>query len=389
MERRQYLQVPGPTNIPERILRSLSQPLINHRGPEFAALVDACLAGLKRIFRTQSDVLIFPSAGSGILESIVVNLFSPGDRILAVSMGLFSERMAAIAERHGIQVRRLTKNWGTAVKPEEILSSLARDPELKAVCLPQNETTSGVVNDIRRIAQAMSGSGHGALLVVDAVSSLACVPLEVDGWGIDVVASASQKGLMLPPGLGMVCLGSRAWQMTESATAPRWYWDYRAVRNRLRDRQFPYTPATSMLFGLKESLQLLEEEGLENVWARHAAIAHAVRSGVRAMNLSLFAEQSFESDAVTAIHMPAGIAYEELAELLRTRYRIIIGEGLERLRGKIFRIGHMGAIHMPETFAIMGSIELALNQLGYAVEIGSACREVARSFASPPPMPRT
>lgn len=383
MESRQYLQIPGPTNIPERILRSLSRPLINHRGPEFAALLDDCLSGLKRILRTRNDVLIFPSSGSGALESVIVNLFSPGDPILVVSQGLFSERMAVIAGRYGLAVQRVQKEWGQAARAEDILAVLERDPEqrLKAVCLPQHETTTGVSNDVAAIARALADSGHPAILVVDAVSSLACLPLETDAWGIDVAVSASQKGLMLPPGLAIVAVGPRAWQLAEVATLPRWYWDYRAVQSRLRDHQLPYTPPTSLLFGLKEALAVLQEEGLDHVWRRHALIGRAVRASVEAMGLALLAEEPARSDAVTAIHMPSGIDYEDLAGVLLDQYRVVIGEGLQQLKGRIFRIGHMGAIHKPEVFAIMGSVELALHDLGWAVELGAANRAVSLVFS--------
>jgi alanine-glyoxylate transaminase/serine-glyoxylate transaminase/serine-pyruvate transaminase len=386
MDSRQYLQIPGPTNIPERVLRSLSRPLINHRGPEFAGLLDACLDGLRSVFRTGNDILIFPSAGSGVLESAVANLFSAGDRIVVGSMGLFSERMAVIAGRYGLAVQRIAKEWGLSVQPCDVRSILEDDHgrHIKAVCVPQHETTTGVVNEVEGIARAMSELGHPAILIVDAVSSLACLPLETDAWGIDVVVSASQKGLMLPPGLGMVAVGARAWALAERAGLPKWYWDYQAVRNKLRDHQLPYTPPTTLLFGLREALAMLEEEGIENTWRRHAAIGHAVRSGVTAMGLGLLAEEGCRSDAVTAIRIPDGIHYEDLAEMLRAQYHVIIGEGLERLRGRIFRIGHMGAIHCPEVFAILGSVELALHELGCPVELGSANRAAAQSFAQAP-----
>jgi alanine-glyoxylate transaminase/serine-glyoxylate transaminase/serine-pyruvate transaminase len=379
MESRQYLQIPGPTNIPDRILRSLSRPLINHRGAEFAALLDGCLSGLQRILRSRNDVLIFPSSGSGALESVIVNLFSPGDQLLVVSQGLFSERMAVIAERYGLAVQRVAKEWGQAAGCEDIVAVLESDTErrLKAVCLPQHETTTGVSNDVEAIARAVAGCGHPTILVVDAVSSLACLPLETDAWGIDVVVSASQKGLMLPPGLGIVAVGPRAWRLSEGATLPRWYWDYRAVQSRLRDHQLPYTPPTTLLYGLKEAVEVLEEEGLENVWRRHAVIGSAVRSSVEAMGLALLAEEAARSDAVTAIRMPPGIDYDDLASLLLDQYRVVIGEGLQKLKGQIFRIGHMGAIHKPEVFAIMGSVELSLNELGWAVDLGSANRAVS------------
>jgi len=382
MPRRQYLQVPGPTNIPERILRSLSQPLINHRGPEFELLLKEILLGLNRVFRTKNDILLFPASGSGMMESAVVNLFSPGDTVLVGSMGLFGERMALIAESHGLQVIRISKEWGTAVSAGDVRKALEEDREhkIKAVCLPQNETSTGISHDIESIAAAVRISGHPAIMIVDAISSLACTRLETDLWGIDVVVSATQKGLMLPPGLGFVSVSPKAWELCERSTMPRWYWDYKAVKEKNKVHQFPYTPPTTLFFGLRESLKvLLQEEGLENVWQRHAGLAAAVRSAVVAMGLGLFAEKGRESDTVTAITMPEGITYQALAEHLRTRYHVVIGEGLQKLQGRIFRIGHMGAIHMPEIFAIMCSVELALIEKGWKVLPGTAARAAAES----------
>ncbi|SHJ83418.1 aspartate aminotransferase [Geosporobacter subterraneus DSM 17957] len=382
MERRQMLHIPGPTNIPERILRSLSQPLINHRGPEFEALLSTCAAGLKKVFRTENDILIFPSSGSGALESAIVNLFSPGDTILAVCLGVFSDRMAEIGEKHGLNVIRLTKEWGQAARVEEIEAILAQDQEgkIKAVCLPQNETTSAIGIDVEGISRMMQQMGHGAILVVDAISSLACVPLETDAWGVDVVISASQKGLMLPPGIGLVSVSERAWQRVEQSTMPRWYWDYKAVKDKMTTFQFPYTPATTLLFGLREALEMLNEEGMEKVWERHQLIGQGVRNAVEAMGLTLFSDKEHASDTVTAILMPERVKYKELAELLRTKYDIVIGGGLQKLQGQIFRIGHMGAIHFMDMYAVLGAVEMALVELGYEVELGTAAASLARTF---------
>lgn len=382
MERRQMLHIPGPTNIPERILRSLSQPLINHRGPEFEALLSTCVAGLKKVFRTENDILIFPSSGSGTLESAIVNLFSPGDTILAVCLGVFSDRMAEIAEKHGLNVIRLTKEWGQAAKVEEIEAILAQDQEgkIKAVCLPQNETTSAIGIDVEGVSKMMQRMGHGAMLVVDAISSLACVPLETDAWGVDVVISASQKGLMLPPGIGLVSVSKRAWQRVEQSAMPKWYWDYKAVKDKMATFQFPYTPATTLLFGLKEALEMIHEEGMEKVWERHQLIGQGVRNAVEAMGLTLFSDKEHASDTVTAILMPESVKYKELAELLQTKYDIVIGGGLQKLQGQIFRIGHMGAIHFMDMYAVLGAVEMALVELGYEVELGTAAASLARTF---------
>lgn len=380
---RQYLQIPGPSNIPDRILRSLSQPLINHRGPEFARLLSANIQGLKKVFRTANDVLMFPSSGSGMLESAVVNLFSPGDTVLVGSVGVFSERMAVIAESHHLNVIRIKKEWGKAVKADDVREILEedRDKKIKAVCLPHNETTSGITHDIEGISRMIKKTGHPAVTVVDAISSLACMTLETDLWGIDVVVSASQKGFMLPPGLGFVSVSPKAWELREKSTLPKWYWDYKAVKEKNKTHQFPYTPPTTLFFGLKESLDiLLNEEGLENVWHRHAMIGSAVRSAAVAMGLSLFAEKGHESDTVTAITLPDGISYKTLADALRDRYHVIIGGGLQKLQGKIFRIGHIGALHIPEVLAIMGAVELALIQCGHKTAPGNAARAAAETY---------
>ena len=338
MIRRQYLQVPGPTNIPERILRCLSQPLINHRGPEFERLFTENTDGLKKVFRTKNDILMFPSSGSGMLESVVVNLFSPGDTVLVGSMGLFGERVAVIAESHKLNVIRITKEWGRAVTVDDVREILEKDraKKIKAVCLPHNETSTGIVHDIEAIAGMMKETGHPAVLAVDAISSLACTPLETDRWGIDVVVSATQKGLMLPPGLGFVSVSPKAWELRERSTMPRWYW--------------------------------------------HAVMGTSVRNAALAMGLSLFAEKGYESDTVTAITMPEGIAYKALAEVLRERYHVIIGGGLQKLQGKIFRIGHIGALHITEVLAIMGAVELALVQCGYKARLGSAAQAAAETY---------
>lgn len=382
MERRGYLQIPGPTNVPPRILRSLSLPLINHRGPEFEALLALCLTQLKSVFRTKNDILMMPSSGSGGLESAIVNLFSPGDVIAVACQGVFSERVGVIAENYGVQVVKIEKEWGQAIKADDVKAVLDGEYKdlIKAVCLPQNETTSGVVNDIASVGKMMMKSKHPAILIVDVVSSLACLPFDMDQWGVDVAITASQKGFMLPPGLSMVAIGERAWHLTETSKLPKWYWDYKAMKAKLEDYQMPYTPPTTLLFGLKESLEMLHEEGVENVWKRHALMAEATREAVKAMGLALFSESGYESDTVTAIHMPDGVSYKVFSELLKDKYGVVVGGGLQKLQGKIFRIGHMGAIHKLDIYAIMGAIELSLSELGYPVELGTASKAVSEIY---------
>lgn len=382
MERREYLQIPGPTNVPPRILRTLSKPLINHRGPEFEELLASCVDGLKRIFRTNNDIVLFPSSGSGGLESAIVNLFSTGDTIVTACHGLFSERVALIAERYGVNTIKIQKEWGEAIKTEEIEDILKQDVDknIKAVCLPQNETTSGISNDIESIGKMMKESGHPALLIVDVVSSIACLPFETDAWGVDVAIAASQKGFMLPPGMSMISVSERAWKLSEESKLPKWYWDYKAVRAIMGKNQLPYTPPTTLMFGLKESIDILEEEGLENVWARHALMAEAARNSVMSMGLTLFAEEGYQSDTVTAVNMPIGIKFEEFATILREKYGVIISGGLQKIQGKIFRIGHMGSIHKLDIYAVMGAIEMTLYEFGYKVELGTVSKSVSETF---------
>ncbi|WP_130806236.1 pyridoxal-phosphate-dependent aminotransferase family protein [Senegalia massiliensis] len=382
MERRKYLQIPGPTNVPDRILRSLSKPLLNHRGEEFEELVDSCVKGLKKIYKTENDILIFPSSGSGILEASIVNLFSRGDTVAIVKLGVFSDRMASIAENHGLNVIPIEKEWGEAVTKSDIKKVLEndKDKEIKAICLPHNETSTGVKNDIKSISEIIKKLNHPALVVVDAISSLASLELETDKWNLDVVVSSSQKGLMLPPGLGIVSISKGAWDLIEKSTMSKWYWDFKVVKERMKGNQFPYTPSTSLLFGLKESIDMILDEELENVWNRHELMTTAVRNSSQAMGLKLLANDKDASNTVTAIFLPKGIKYIDLARVLSEDYNIIIGGGLKKLKEKIFRIGHLGSLHHVEVYGIMGALEMALFKLGYKVELGTAAKSVAETF---------
>ncbi len=382
MERRGYLQIPGPTNIPPRILKALASQPIDHRGEEFEKLVGKSLEGLKEIYRTKNDILIFPSSGSGILESVIVNLFSEGDTIVVGSLGVFSERMGLIAESHGLKVIRVTKVWGESVKPVDIEEILKEDKHflIKAVCVPQNETATGVVNDIESISKVIKDLKHPALLIVDIVSSLGCYPFENDEWNVDLAIGASQKGLMLPSGIGMVSVSKKAWEAVEKSTLSKWYWDYKAAKAKLDHLRFTYTPPTSLMLGLVESIDMFREEGLENIWKRHALMADAVRKAAEAMGLKLLAEKGYESNTVTTIMLPEDINYNKFSELVESKYGVVLGGGLERLEGKMFRVGHMGTIDKLDIYAIMGAIEMSLYEMGYKVELGTAAKAVSQVF---------
>lgn len=382
MEKQSYLQIPGPTNIPDRILKELSNQQINHRGDKFKSLMIKSVEGLKEIFRTKNDILIFPSSGSGMLESSIVNLFSPGDTLLVSSTGVFSERVALIAESYGLNVIRIEKEWGKAIKAEDIKEALEKDKDkiIKGICLPQNETTSGVVNDIEGVSKVIKDIGHPALLLIDVVSSLASIPFENDNWNVDVAIGASQKGLMLPPGMGIVTVSKKAWKAVESSSLPKWYWNYKEVRDKMNMFQFPYTPPITIFFGLGESIDMIKEEGLENIWERHNLMATAVRNALYEMGLELLSEKGFESNTVTAVMLPEGISFEELSELMNSKYGVVLGGGLQKLFGKIFRIGHMGNINKLDIYSIMGALEMSLYELGYKVELGTASKIVSEIF---------
>lgn len=382
MIRRQKLQIPGPTNIPSQITRALSQPLINHRGPEFERLLSSLKDGLKKVLYTDNDILLFPSSGSGAIESAIVNVFSPGDSVLVICQGVFSERVALISDKFGLNVIRLEIEWGKAVNPNMIISELNKDKnqKIKAVFLPQNETTTAIVNDIELIGRKMKDSGHPALLIVDAISSIACMPFKQDEWNVDVAISASQKGLMLPPGLSIISLNENAWQAVRESKMPRWYWDYESLYKKNLEGQMPYTPPTALFLGLEESLSMIEKEGLSHIWERHAMIAEAVRESIKEMGLFIFSEQGSESNSLTAFCVPEGLTYKDIAEALRLKYDIVIGGGLQKLKGKIVRIGHMGDIQIPDIFGIMCSLELTLIELGYRVKPGTAARAITNSL---------
>lgn len=381
MYNRQRLQIPGPTNVPDRLLRSMSKQLINHRGPEFEKLIKESVSGMKKIFRTENnDILFFPSSGSGGLESVIVNMFSSGDTILVACHGLFSERVADIAYRYGLNVIKVEKAWGKAIKAEDLRSILIEDKDykIKGLFLPHNETTSGVKNDLESVSIMLKEVNHPTLLLVDAVSSLASMPLEVDKWNIDIVVTGSQKGLMLPPGLSIICLSEKAWEQRKTSTLPKWYWDFNAVKEKMKIYQLPYTPPISLFYGLRESLDILEEEGLENVWNRHKLVGYITRESVKAMGLELFAEQGYESDTVTAVKVPKALKYNEIETLLREKFGVIIGGGLANLKGKIFRIGHLGDINVLDIYTVLGALEFVLLELGHKLEVGTSAKAISK-----------
>ena len=355
------LRIPGPTPLPPSVLKAMSQPIINHRGPEFAAMLREITARLKEIFRTKNDVFILTSSGTGGLEAAIANLISPGDKVLAASAGFFGDRLAAIAEAFGAEVTKLDFPWGRAVDATALRRRLKVERGFKLVLVVHNETSTGVANDLAAIAEAVRSLGDDRpLLLVDAVSSLGAIELRTDEWGCDAVVTGSQKALMAPPGLALVSLSERAWRAAEGAKAPRFYWDFRKAREYAQKGQTPFTPAISTLYGLREALRLITEEGLDNVIARHRRIGRYTREGIKALGLRLFADEAHASDTVTAVRVPEGMDADRLLARLREEHGVVLGGGQGPLRGKIFRIGHMGYVSEEDIEGVLEALRKVL-----------------------------
>jgi aspartate aminotransferase-like enzyme len=363
----QNLRIPGPTPIPPAVAEAMARPMINHRGPEFAAIIGRVTEQLQYFFQTKQPVLGFPSSGSGAMEAAIVNSFSPGDAVLSVTCGAFGNRIAKIASAFGLNVTRHEVVWGRAADPEAVALALAAVPNVRGVLLTQNETSTGITNDIEALARAIRQQNKDALILVDAVSSLGCIDLRMDEWDLDVVFTGSQKGWMVPPGLSMIGVSDRAWAATEHATLPRFYWDFRMTRKSLEKGQTPYTPPISIYYGLDVSLPMMREEGREAILARHAAAGKLVRERAQAMGLTLFADPAFASNTVTAINVPEGVDGKALTKALRENEGVVIAGGQERLEGKIIRIGHLGYFNEADLTACMDALERQLAVLGHRI----------------------
>jgi alanine-glyoxylate transaminase/serine-glyoxylate transaminase/serine-pyruvate transaminase len=375
MSGRPFLQIPGPTLVPDRIVRAMAQPIIDHRGPRFEALVRDCLDGLKQVFQTErGHVVLYPGSGTGAWEATIVNTLSPGDRVLACVNGHFATGFARTAAAFGAEVERLELAYGAGVPAESVEERLGADPghEIRAVLVVHNETSTGATSDIAAIRRAIDRARHPALLLVDTVSSLASIDFRMDEWGVDVALTGPQKGLMLPPGMAILAVGERALRASEKATCPRSFWDWRPVIERNRQGQYPYTPATSLLFGLRESLAMLAEEGLGNVFARHARLAEACRRAVRAWPLPLLCRNPAEySNTLTAVVMPAGIDSDDFVQHAYRRLELSLGIGLGEVRGKVFRIGHLGSVNELDLLGGLAGVEMMLKGVGVPLTLGS------------------
>jgi alanine-glyoxylate transaminase / serine-glyoxylate transaminase / serine-pyruvate transaminase len=372
---RPFLQIPGPTLVPERIVRAMSQPLIDHRGPEFSALLKEVLEGLKSVFQTTNGrIAIFPGSGTAAWEACIVNTLSPGDRVLGCVNGHFSALFCRTAESFGVQIELLEFPYGAGVSAAQVAERLQKDTQhkIKAVLVVHNETSTGVTSDIAAIGQALDRARHRALFLVDAVSSLGSIDFRLDDWKVDVVLAGAQKGLMLPPGLAILAVGERALEASKSARCPRSFWDWAPILERNRVGEFPSTPATVHFFGLKESLAILSEEGLPSVFRRHARLAESCRRAVQAMGLELLARSPDEySNTLTAVCMPDGFDSDAFVAHAHKRVNLSLGIGLGNVKGKIFRIGHLGSLNELELLGALAGVEMALKSFGVRIPMGA------------------
>jgi len=337
------LRTPGPTPIPDSVAAALSQPMINHRGPEFADLLHEVTTELQTAFQTRNDLFLLTSSGTGGLEAAVVNTFSPGDRLLAISIGNFGERFATIAERFGCDVQVLAFPYGEAADPQAVAQRLAADPTIKGVLLTHNETSTGVTNDLEALATVVRAAGP--LLVVDGVSSAGSLEIKTDEWGIDLLVSASQKGWMVPPGIAMISVSPRAWEANATAKLPRYYWDLALAKKEAARGQTPWTPGITVLYGFREALRLMRAEGFDAVYAKHRRIGAYTRAAVKSLGLRLVpVDERRASDTVTAFYLPDGTNEKAFLEQLRTQHDVVLAGGQGELAGKIARIGHMGMV---------------------------------------------
>ncbi len=359
-----FLQLPGPTNVPGRVLRAMDRPTIDHRGQEFADLTREILAEVGQVFQTSGKVVIYPASGSGGWESALVNTLSPGDGVLLFDHGFFSSQWRTVATRLGLDVEYVPGDWRVAVDPSVVEDLLSRDKDrrFKAVLIVHNETSTGVTNPIADIRKAIDAAGHPALFMVDVVSSVGSIQYRHDEWGVDVSVAGSQKGLMLPPGLGFNAVSEKALAAYESANLPRSYWDWKEILKFNEDGFFPYTPATNLLYGFREALEMLSEEGLDNVFARHLRLAEAARSAVESWGLEIFARNADErSHSLTAVMTPDGHDADHLRSVILERYDMSLGGGLGKLKGKVFRIGHLGHFNELMLAGTLCGIEMGLS----------------------------
>lgn len=376
--RKKYLMTPGPTPVPSEVLLAQAKPIIHHRTPEFSAILTRAVEDLKYVFQTKNDVLLYAASGTGVMESAFVNLFSPGDKVIVCSNGKFGNRFAQMADAFGLNAVKLEYEWDRVVDPADIERELKADPGIKGVFVVQSETSTGVLNDIESIGRMVGTTD--AVLVVDSITGIGAVDIKTDEWGLDVVMTGSQKGLMLPPGLACVSVSEKAWKAAESSGLPKYYFSWAKAKKAMDKSTTAFTPPVSLIIGLGEALNMMRAEGLENVIKRHELLASAARAAAEALGLKLFAPAEGRGNAVTPVWVPEGVDGKALVKMLKDEYGITIAGGQEHLAGKIFRIGHLGYFDRFDIITTIAGLEMVLTELGYEFEAGSGVSAAERIF---------
>jgi len=375
---KKYLFSPGPTMLPPEVVLKMAEPIMHHREPEFEKVFAEIREGLKSLFQTKNEVLVFTSSGTGAMEGAVSNLLSKGDKVLVIRGGKFGERWGEICKAYGIEFVSIDVEWGKAVEPKRIQEALTSDPSIRAVYTQATETSTGVVHPIQEIGDVLK-KHDGTVLVVDAITGIGVFDMPMDQWGLDVVISGSQKALMLPPGLAFAALSEKAWKFVERSNLPKYYFDFKRELKAIQKNQSAYTPAISLMVGLRESLRLIQQEGLTQVFRRHERLARATRAAVKALGLDLFAPES-PSPALTAVKVPQGIDGLKLQDLFFERFGITVAEGQDRAKGKIIRIAHLGYYDRLDMVMVISALEMLLHEMGHRFELGKGVKAAEEVF---------
>ncbi len=381
---KKYLMTPGPTPVPAEVLLAQAKPMIHHRAPGYSKVFLSVLDGLKYVFQTKNEILVFSSSGTGGMESAVTNLFSPGDKVIVVNIGNFGTRFTQICEIYGLNVTEIVYEWGERARVSDVAKALEADKEIKGVFATHSETSTGVVNDIKAIGDAVKDTD--AAFIVDTVSGLGALEFKTDEWHVDVAVSGSQKALMAPPGVAFVAVSKKAWDMVEKSTLPKFYFSYKKSLAALQKAtpQNPFTPPVSLMLCLDEALKMIREEGLENIIKRHNVLGEAARAGVKALGLEFFGACDETSNAVTAVKAPEGIDGKQIVKIMREQFGITIAGGQSKLAGKIFRLGHLGYYDKFDILVTLSGLEMTLKELGYSFQLGAGVSAAEKVFMENP-----
>jgi serine---pyruvate transaminase len=367
---KKYLMTPGPTPVPAEVMLKMAAPIIHHRTPDFSAAFAEAIVNLKYVFQTEADVLLFACSGTGVMESAIVNCFSAGDTVIVCRNGKFGDRQKKIAEVYGLNVVDLPYGWTEVVKPADVAAALAEHPETRGVIVTQSETSTGVLNDVKAIGEIV-GPMEDVVLIVDSITGIGAVECKTDEWGLDVVMTGSQKGLMLPPGLAACTVSKKAWKAYERSTLPKFYFDWMSYQKNVAKDTTPFTPAVTLVLGLNESLKMIREEGIENTIARHSKLAEATRKGAEALGMKLFAPAEGRGSAVTPVWVPEGVDGKKIVSILKNKYGVTIAGGQDDYVGKIIRIGHLGYFGEFDIITTLAALEMTLAELGYEFTRGA------------------